>query len=405
MHRSISSSVRGRTMANQIPTFQSGKTAKPSSFSQTSSNPNPHPVTSSAPKSQEFAPGAAPLAYPTPTIPPDRLVQPDATKMQPTQPVPRSQSSSVGLPPMTPSATQAAPRMEKTPVDANGDALDSLYERVDLPSNFVFYDFDALNVRKFDAFDQAKLARAIRSRNISLLLDVLSACCDQDVRQFVSGDFQALCYWHRLNSYLSAPNNVSWFSRYGSQANVQAHTKLDVTYCAKTRADYADIVSRGYCVSRMRELELLTTANLDPDRTYLFEKAQYINPAPLQAEIDELTQQGDSLAEITARINQLNRLVKRQSGAGLGVFNEIQQITVDYDCGMAESAKVRAPNVDWNSWLIILDARSDESTMAGLEAIQEAVEIRATLSKKEFPVAKEEEVPLGFNLWTHFPWV
>ena len=204
-------------------------------------------------------------------------------------------------------ASGSTPRAEQTPVDSSGEVLGSEWTRMDLPSNFVPYEWPDLSLKLFFPIDHAKIARAVRYQNTSLVLDVIASTSSRDPRDWTFNDLQAALVWHKRNSYVNTAYTVRWQSRYGVQGT-QSVTSTDVreTRMTKTREEYLEAKRAGYALATCRDIESFSTIT-DEDTIYLFDKAQWLDPAPLAGRIRELEAQGDRAASVTARIEELNR--------------------------------------------------------------------------------------------------
>jgi hypothetical protein len=307
---------------------------------------------------------------------------------KPAQPFPLS------TPHLDPKAAQ--PAILSTPVDYKGDILDSQWDRIAPLSNGIFNPgWDTISVKHFNAFDQAKLARAVRKQNLTLLLDILSATCNCDVRDMAYSDFQGVCYWHKRNDYLQVKQTLGWNSRYGIRARAEVRkTKLNEVYLDATAEEYREWQKKGLRAATCRELELMLSGNLDEDTLYLFDKAQHIDPAPLSDRIEQLRKGGDKIASITARVEELNR-------RGLQFWDTIEEFVLRFsDYGLQETAVVQIKDSDFNPFKAIefLRASGDD------ERIEEANLIQTHLDTGKTYTPREEEVPLSFDVWSMFPY-
>ena len=175
-------------------------------------------------------------------------------------------------------------RVEDTPTDSSGAVLGSEWERVDLPSRFIPYEWNDLSIKRFGVMDHAKVARAVKARNTSIMLDVLSSCCNRDVRELVWNDFQSVVIWHKVNSYINTPYTISWNSRYGARGNVTVRaTELRETPLEKTREQYREWRAKGFALPTARDIEAFETIKeSQEDVLFLFERAQWVDIVPLK---------------------------------------------------------------------------------------------------------------------------
>lgn len=302
------------------------------------------------------------------------------------------------------------PAEEVTPRDANGNILGSEYERVALPSNFIFYDWNELSVRRFEPMDQAKLARAVRYKNMSLVLDVMSSTCNRDVREMAVGDFYALCIWHRLNSYMNVSAKVTWLSRYGNQLDVTVkRTVAKTTPLAYTREQYLEYVAKGFAVPTARDLETTSGNKIDEDVMYLFEHAQYVDTSSpeMKERIARLQKAGDRIASITARVEKLNEMTK---GTQFSLWDEIDEFAEKFsNFGVQEIATIKDDKFDPERAIEFLLQTESPEDFEEANRIQALLDQNAAAREKGEPeVAIEpvaQEVPLAFSLWNMFCYV
>ena len=278
--------------------------------------------------------------------------------------------------------------------------LSSSWERVNLPSNFVFYEWKDISLKHFRPSDHAKLSRAVRHRNVSLLLDVLSSCADRDVRDLAYVDFQAVCLWHKLNSYLNTPYRIRWMSRYGTEATAST-TKIFLRekYLEVSREDYLKWVAQGIVTNTCRDMELIDSG-MEEDELILYERAQYIDPRPLAERIAQLKAKGDPRPSATARIEELDR-------RGMDMYNKLNEFVEQFsDFGIRELLKVKMDPKDFDAEKAVAALTSFVGTDEEVaEALREAEEIRTAVAAGVSYEPKEEEVPVVFNPWTMFPHV
>jgi hypothetical protein len=326
--------------------------------------------------------------FPPPPAPPEELLKaalapPNPPNQTYTEPPPK---------------TTIPPAEDSTQYKPAEVALDSEWERIDLPSNFIFYEWDSISAKQFGVRDQAKLARAIRQRNITTLLDVLAATCNRDVRELAYGDFRALCLWHKLNSYVNSPYEVSWDSKYGIRGkNTINRTRIKVSKLTATREDYLGWQERGFAISTTRDMELIAAGNLDEDSAYLFDKAQFISLNPLAAKVEQFRKRGNRAPTVAARIEELER-------RGLKVFSEISDFSDLFsDFGVTEYADVTLDTKDFKPDLALVALRGSTGEFAE-ERLAEAEDLALAIDRGIVYVPKREEVLLGFNLWGMFPY-
>lgn len=111
-----------------------------------------------------------------------------------------------------PAAIPATPSDSQKILETLADS-DSRYLRIPvekLPSKGIFYDFTALSIRKFAWTALKKVSRAQATSNFRTLCEVVNESIDRDLFNMTTGDFWYLMYWHRINSYLSAPLDITF---------------------------------------------------------------------------------------------------------------------------------------------------------------------------------------------------
>jgi hypothetical protein len=255
--------------------------------------------------------------------------------------------------------------------------------------------------------DHAKIARATRHKNTTVLLDVLTSTCNRDARDLVYNDFQALMIWHKHNSYQNTPYNVTWQSKYGVRGTATVkQTEPRETKIKCSPDEYAVWRTKGFSLPTARDLEVFDSIKDDKEKediVFLFDRAQWIDPVPLQSRIDELAKKGDRAASVTARIEELDR-------RGIGSFPEIDSFAEAFnDFGIQEFAKVKLEQTLFDPPVAIEALRTSigehrEANLLEADAIEKwyATDRPAPGTKYE---PQAEEVPLVLSLWSMFPWL
>lgn len=371
------------------------------------SGPRPAGTGAGAPK--------APLIPPRPRIPRPEMALNDPRVRMGTEPPVQAEE-----PRLRPRSLE--PAIEEHTTQAPEPILDSSWERISAPSRDVPYDWEGISLRHLDAMDQAKLARAVRHRSLTLVLDVLSSTCNRDLRDMCAQDFRAICLWHKLNSYLSAPTTITFTSRYGNKCRTQIkRTAVRENPLKATRAEYLLEKDKGLAVPTMRDAELLASYQMDEDTEYLFIRAQNLNLAPLAARIAELTAAGDRAPTVTARVE---RLVQISKTPGLAILEELDKFSERYnDFGIVEVANVVDSRFDTTQ--VLKYAEYMEATANAIDDLaeqepdtpltprdlarrdglrEEATKFRQSLVNGETMIPQEEEIPLAFSLWSMFPY-
>jgi len=144
-----------------------------------------------------------------------------------------------------------------------------------LPSNFVFYDFDSLHVRKLSIRDAAKLTKASAQANYKSFKEAIQGCIDRDIEVLTYGDFRYICYWLRVNSYPSTPITIEWTSKYFNK-NISTVLKDDVTtlLCDMTKERFKEWQDKGFDVPRMKFSNAFDK-EVDEETAFIYKNAIY----------------------------------------------------------------------------------------------------------------------------------
>lgn len=139
-------------------------------------------------------------------------------------------------------------------------------------------------VRALDIESLAKVHAAQRtgasdhSKAFTMMIDALDPHIkDFDIRDLTAPDFYSFLYWLRLNSYTRSPFTVNWTSKYGNE-NVTRLTQSSFEFkeLALTRTEYVEWRKRGIAFPTVRDLEALTTEDLEDSDRWKMTYAQYI---------------------------------------------------------------------------------------------------------------------------------
>ena len=89
---------------------------------------------------------------------------------------------------------------------------DPNFQTIGLPSQFKFYDFQALTVSHMKGLHQAKLSRAAKDRKMRYVVEAISSTLGEGVSAFdlTPQDFYFLMYWHRLQSFPKNPQLIPY---------------------------------------------------------------------------------------------------------------------------------------------------------------------------------------------------
>lgn len=200
------------------------------------------------------------------------------------------------------------------------------YQSVNLPSNFRFYDFDNIKVRKFEIRDLAKMHRVMQNESESMFKEVIQGCVDRSIKSLTPGDFKYLCYWLRLNSYPKSPMTVEWRSKYGNESIAQVR-KTDLTVFAPeiTKEQLEDYRSRGFEVPTLEFADIFEE-DLSDDDEFLYSNAQFFR--------------GETWEE------KISNLEKYTEEYGLEALNEVKKFDDLIDHGVKEELVVYDPKFD-----------------------------------------------------------
>ena len=150
------------------------------------------------------------------------------------------------------------------------------YQSIQLPSNFIFYDFKDIKVRKFEIRDLAKMSKVVKTESHKLFKEVIQSCINQDINALTTGDFKYLCYWLRLNSYPNTPMSINWKSKYGND-NISIIQKTDIITLSPdiTEQQLAEWRSKGFEVPTMGFSDVFSRDDLPEDEDMIYSNAQY----------------------------------------------------------------------------------------------------------------------------------
>lgn len=124
----------------------------------------------------------------------------------------RTESGSQALQDIPVPSVEETPQIP-VPVQTLADKDSRYVEIPDLPSNYIFYPYQRLSVRRFSfPQDMKKLYHAHTTGNFRELVQVINATIDPDKSAFdlTAGDFYFLLYWHRINSLPKSPMKIEF---------------------------------------------------------------------------------------------------------------------------------------------------------------------------------------------------
>lgn len=159
------------------------------------------------------------------------------------------------------------------------------FEFMDLPSSYIFYNFNSVFVRPFNVGDLRRMSVAVRTLSQSMLMDIVAGCMTQDPREFTPQDFYYILYWLRSRSYPKTPMTVRWASRYGvmDDAIVNRSDFKEVRLSPENKSLFTEMHERGFDYPRMYDVESsdgLDWKSLVQDEEYdgydwLYSRSQY----------------------------------------------------------------------------------------------------------------------------------
>jgi hypothetical protein len=152
-------------------------------------------------------------------------------------------------------------------------------ERLQLASNCIFYNFTDVTVRPFGLPDFTKIEKANRTKNETMIIDIVSGALDVDARDLTQKDFRNLMYHLRIVSFVRNPYRLSWTSIYGNVNVITLNkTTLKIKELNATREEYQEWVARGFCMPTMRDLEEYDGLedSLDEDDKTRWIRAKYL---------------------------------------------------------------------------------------------------------------------------------
>ena len=272
---------------------------------------------------------------------------------------------------------------------------DSSYERINLPSNCIFYDFDSLLMREFDANDLSLIHKAVIRKNFSLLVDAVgNTLKDVDVRSLTTKDFFFLMYHHRLNDYPSSPYNIPWTSRYGNDNVTQIKTSdLNIVHLKLTEEDYQAYKALGLRYPTVRDLEVLQIEEFEVEEKWLLERAQWVVGDDLQEKIKKV-------ASFPIKILEAIRKFREESDHGVVERVMLRDQHFDPEKSIEHLRKIAGQVRELSK---NIDTGLDEILGRVKDLEEEANTIEISLKEGKEILPAEEEVELEINALRFFP--
>lgn len=305
------------------------------------------------------------------------------------------------------------PKTEPSPVSDSAKTIPDEdipvgYMRLDLPSKEYPYG-KSVFARVISWTEYGHIAAAFRAQNLTALLDALDATINVPIRSLVVSDYKYLLFWHKINSFLRAPVNVSWSSVYGGRHTVQLpRVMLEDKKISITREQWKEWKEKGFTLPRVREVEFFDFISNSPDipdaDLEILDHAQWLDPDhPNIAPFIEALPEDHPYRSLQARADYL------KSQSDLSILYDIEEFkSIASDYGISEYVKVKVPKFDLET------AKSTLATLHQLVTVNPDLmsPARAEFVKSELDrinregdsfIPAEEEVRLSFSVWDMFP--
>lgn len=294
--------------------------------------------------------------------------------------------------------------------------------RQELPSRCVPYDFSEVFLRPLSFKMLGKIHAANVSKSYTMLLDALSNCISQDIRDLTPEDLTFIMYWIRDNSYPRSPLKFRYETRYGNEIEFSVKkSSLEIIELEMTKEEYKEYQKQGLCFPTVRDAELLFGDAVDPDVRYLLEYAQYIKLTPEEL---RATEEDEELEDYEAYSQK--KIDKIENDLGLDILFVIDNFSTKIKHGVVERAIIRDPKFKPNEAAEYLKNKAlevreriinipaithssdfDETVAMFLklaeELEEEAADILNKLENNIKPLPKEEVVEVSITATDFFP--
>ena len=204
--------------------------------------------------------------------------------------------------------------------------MGSFSERIILPSGNLFYNFDSITIRPFEITDLARLARAIKRKDIVMINDVLDCVVDVDLRDLWMGDYRYIMYWLRINSLTKIPYTLNWTSFYGNRNTTQV-TQTDLQFSMLTDSlspeQWQHYQALGLTYPNVRDSEewITTQVKLSEDDRWIYERAQYVDGIDIFDKIRRLSDPRRHCLNALSDIKEFSELLGK---GGVKEFVKVQ---------------------------------------------------------------------------------
>lgn len=285
-----------------------------------------------------------------------------------------------------------------------GKPDDTGWEMLELPSAYIFYDFQQAFARPLRVRELRKLSPVLRSGSVSTMLDVLASVISVDPRILTQEDFYYLLYWLRAKSFNKSPMVVKWTSRYG----ITDTTTINQTMLEETRLEagkhgqiFRDASKEGVDWPRMYDLESSENVDFDvvePGMNWLYQHSRYFRPLPNET----IRQRMDRVEEMTNDKLEAARDVKMQLMHGVAEF-----VPVTLDKKKFDATKALATLEDRAASLIQLQDEMQDAELQKTidELVEEIDDIKAKTEKGVEVLPKPERTRAIVNISAFFPGV
>lgn len=167
--------------------------------------------------------------------------------------------------------------------------MDERYERLELPSRCIFYDFDEIFIRRLTVIELGKIYRSITESNYSMFIDTIGNTINQKARDLTVADWYFVLYWLRLHSYPKSPFIVEWTSKYGNKnTHTVKTTNLEIKSIETPIEELQVYLDKGLTSPTVKDMEILQGGELSKEKEFMFSKAQYLSGNTVKEKLEKL---------------------------------------------------------------------------------------------------------------------
>lgn len=310
--------------------------------------------------------------------------------------------------------------MNDTTQNQINEAPTENHVRVSVPSNCVFYskDVSAIYVRPFHLGDINSMSTAKNANDIPSYIRAIGKTVSLPVESLTQDDFQAICYWHRVNSYPRKPLTLTW--QCANPKHVALANKVLLDTATQEEKDAVEDAKAG-----LRNRKVMSTGDIkfesisrerfnaigkflkDPER----HSRPYLLMPPTIADMIELAE----ITKVELRHKKINEMELNEENLE-AVLDEITEMTADDVLVRVASMLAPLPEygitlrerIDYINKQIELNPRQFNSEfLADIEEYEqlvahgviESVQTKCKYRGCEHPV----EINLDFDLFNFFP--